>query len=297
MKKWTSVLLMMLLVLSMVGCTAKASEAPAEVVEAPEVTAPETEVEKTEAEASVIILATTTSTENSGLLDYILPVFTEKTGVSVKVVAVGTGKALQMGVDGDADVLLTHAKTSEMVLIEDGFALTRNDVMYNDFVLVGPKADGAKTKELAPGNIVEALDLLRNSSEKFVSRGDDSGTHKKELSLWNELSFEPSGEFYISAGKGMGDVLLMADEVQGYAMTDRATYLSMQDKLELEILVEGDSRLFNQYGVLKLNGELHTHINSDGADKFIAWLLEDETKTLIEEFGVEKFGQSLFMPN
>lgn len=296
MKKITSVLLMMLLVLSMVGCTAKASEAPVEVTEEVEVVLEET-AEETEKVESEIILATTTSTENSGLLDYILPVFTEKTGVSVKVVAVGTGKALQMGVDGDADVLLTHAKASEMVLIEDGFALTRSDVMYNDFVLVGPLADGAKTKEISPDNIVNALDLIRNSSEKFVSRGDDSGTHKKELSLWKELDFEPSGDFYISAGKGMGDVLLMADEVQGYAMTDRATYLSMKDKLDLEILVEGDSRLFNQYGVLKLNDEIHTHINSDGADQFIAWLLEDDTKTLIEGFGVEKFGQSLFMPN
>jgi len=297
MKKLTSVLLMMILVLSIVGCSAKVSEAPKKIEQSPELDVEEITSEETEIEESVIILATTTSTENSGLLDYILPVFTEKTGVIVKVVAVGTGKALQMGVDGDADVLLTHDKTSEMLLIEDGFALIRNDVMYNDFILVGPKADGAKTKELAADNIVDALDLLRNSSEKFVSRGDDSGTHKKELSLWNELSFEASGNFYISAGKGMGDVLLMADEVQGYALTDRATFLSMQDKLDLDILVEGDSKLFNQYGVLKLNDELHTHINSDGADKFIAWLLEDDTKELIKGFGVEEFGQSLFMPN
>ncbi|MGB3368874.1 MAG: substrate-binding domain-containing protein [Acidaminobacteraceae bacterium] len=297
MKKLTSVLLMMLLVLSIVGCSAKVSEAPADIEQSLELDVEKTSDDQTKIEESVIILATTTSTENSGLLDYILPVFTEKTGVSVKVVAVGTGKALQMGVDGDADVLLTHAKTSELVLIEDGFALTRNDVMYNDFVLVGPKTDGAKTKEIAPDNIVNALDLIRNSSEKFVSRGDDSGTHKKELSLWNDLSFEPSGDFYISAGKGMGDVLLMADEVKGYALTDRATFLSMQDKLDLDILVEGDSKLFNQYGVLKLNNELYTHINSDGADKFIAWLLEDDTKVLIQGFGVEEFGQSLFMPN
>lgn len=297
MKKLTNLLLMMILIMTMVGCSAGASEAPIELAEAPETVVEEVVNEDTKVEASEIILATTTSTENSGLLDYILPVFTEKTGVSVKVVAVGTGKALQMGVDGDADVLLTHAKASEMLLIEDGFAVTRSDVMYNDFVLVGPSADLAKTKEISPDNIVDALDLIRNSSEKFVSRGDDSGTHKKELSLWKELDFEPAGDFYISAGKGMGDVLLMADEVQAYAMTDRATYLSMQDKLELDILVEGDSRLFNQYGVLKLNDEIHTHINSDGADKFIAWLLEDETKKLIEGFGVDKFGQSLFMPN
>lgn len=296
MKKITSILLIMLLMMSVVGCTAKASDAPVEQTNDQEVTEGSTSTETT-TEKSTIILATTTSTENSGLLDYILPVFTEKTGVEVKVVAVGTGKALQMGVDGEADVLLTHAKASELKLIEDGDALTRNELMYNDFVLVGPKDDGAKTKEISADNIVNALDLIRNSSEKFVSRGDDSGTHKKELSLWKELSFEPSGDFYISAGKGMGDVLLMADEVQGYTLTDRATYLSMKDKLDLEILVEGDSKLFNQYGVLKLNDEIHTHINSDGADKFIAWLLEDETKELIKEFGVEKFGQSLFMPN
>lgn len=243
-----------------------------------------------------IILSTTTSTENSGLLDAILPVFKEQTNIDVKVVAVGTGKALQMGRDGEADVLLVHAKPSEETFVSENHGVERFDVMYNDFVIVGPESDPAGLKEYA-SNVVEALKKLNSSSEKFISRGDDSGTHKKEKSLWTSAEITPEGDNYISAGKGMGDVIQMTDEMQGYTMSDRATFLSMSDKIDLKVIVEGDEILFNQYGVIAVNPEKNDKINSKGADEFIKWLLSEETQKLISEFGVEKFGQPLFVPN
>ncbi|MCT4660262.1 MAG: substrate-binding domain-containing protein [Tissierellales bacterium] len=247
-------------------------------------------------ENTSIILSTTTSTENSGLLDAILPVFKEQTNIDVKVVAVGTGKALQMGRDGEADVLLVHAKPSEETFVSENHGVERFDVMYNDFVIVGPESDPAGLKEYA-SNVVEALKKLNSSGEKFISRGDDSGTHKKEKSLWASAEITPEGDNYISAGKGMGDVIQMTDEMQGYTMSDRATFLSMSDKIDLKVIVEGDEILFNQYGVIAVNPEKNDKINSKGADEFIKWLLSEETQKLISEFGVEKFGQPLFVPN
>ncbi|PAB59981.1 tungsten ABC transporter substrate-binding protein [Anaeromicrobium sediminis] len=248
-------------------------------------------------EKASIILATTTSTENSGLLDNILPDFTEKAGIDVKVVAVGTGKALQMGRDGEADVLLVHAKSSEEKFVSEGHGVNRSDVMYNDFIIIGPKDDPAKLKEKCPNDVIGALKNIMDSESKFVSRGDDSGTHKKEKKFWTEASVEPSGDWYVSAGKGMGDVIQMTNELQGYTMSDRATYLSMKDKLDLEILVEGDSKLFNQYGVIPVNPDKNEKINKAGADEFVKWILSEETQKLIGEFGKEKFGQPLFIPN
>jgi tungstate transport system substrate-binding protein len=247
-------------------------------------------------ENTSIILSTTTSTENSGLLDAILPVFKEQTNIDVKVVAVGTGKALQMGRDGEADVLLVHAKPSEETFVSENHGVERFDVMYNDFVIVGPESDPAGLKEYA-SNVVEALKKLNSSGEKFISRGDDSGTHKKEKSLWASAEITPEGDNYISAGKGMGDAIQMTDEMQGYTMSDRATFLSMSDKIDLKVIVEGDEILFNQYGVIAVNPEKNDKINSKGADEFIKWLLSEETQKLISEFGVEKFGQPLFVPN
>ena len=244
-----------------------------------------------------IILATTTSTENSGLLDYILPNFKEKTGIEAKVVAVGTGKALQMGKDGEADVLLVHAKPSEEEFVAEGHGTERYDVMYNDFVLIGPKDDPGKVSQKSPKDIVKTFTTINNGEYKFVSRGDDSGTHKKEKSFWKEAGIDPQGDWYISAGKGMGDVIQMADEMQAYTMSDRATYLSMKDKLQLEILVEGDSKLFNQYGVIPVNPDKNDKINNKGARAFIEWLLAEETQNIIGEFGKDKFGQPLFVPN
>lgn len=248
-------------------------------------------------EDRTLILATTTSTQNSGLLDAIIPVFEEKTGITCKVVAVGTGKALQMGRDGEADVLLVHAKSSEEKFIEEKHGLKRFDVMYNDFVILGPKSDPIKIKEKAPKNIADGFKLISKGEVKFISRGDDSGTHKKEKKLWQSIDYSPKGDWYIEAGKGMGDVIQMCDEVMGYTMSDRATYLSMQDKIDLEILLEGDDILFNQYGVIAVNPDKNESINKEEAESFIKWLLADDTQSMIGEFGKDKFGQALFVPN
>lgn len=249
-----------------------------------------------EVEKKEIILSTTTSTENSGLLDFILPDFKEKTGIEVKVVAVGTGNAIQMGEDGEADVLLVHAKASEEEFVKAGHGLERFDVMYNDFIIIGPEDDPAGISE-TPNDVEAALKKIMDSGSNFVSRGDDSGTHKKELQLWADAGLEPQGDWYVEAGQGMGDTIQMAEEMLGYTLADRATYLSMSEDIELKILVEGDERLFNQYGVIAVNPEKNDMINAEGAQAFIEWLLSDETQDLIKEFGVEEFGQSLFIPN
>ncbi len=302
MKKLMSLILVLLLAVGMMAGCAKAPE-PVEEKAVDQAEAPAQEAEAEEpaqeeavAEGTSIILSTTTSTENSGLLAYILPDFTEKTGIEVKVVAVGTGKALQMGRDGEADVLLVHAKPSEEEFVAEGHSAARFDVMYNDFVILGPKDDPAGLKEDA-SEIVPAFEKLYASEFSFVSRGDDSGTHKKEKSLWAAAGIEPEGDKYISAGKGMGDVIQMTDELQAYTMSDRATYLSMSDNLDLNVIVEGDPILFNQYGVMAVNPDKNDAINSAGAQAFIDWILSSETQELISGFGVEKFGQPLFVPN
>lgn len=289
-KTLTYVLLLLLILVTMSGCAPK-TEAP---VEAPaETPAQEPETEPEPAAEKSIILATTTSTQDSGLLDFLLPIFTEETGIEVKTIAVGTGNALQMGRDGEADVLLVHAKADELKLVEEGHGTVRHDVMYNDFVLVGP-ADG----EITYGNDIDAaLAEINEKGLQFVSRGDDSGTHKKELGLWKALSIEPAGEWYIEAGAGMGDVLKIADEKQGYTLTDRATYLALKDTLQLEVVVEGDEGLFNQYGVIPVNPNKGDMINEAGALKFMDWLISEEGQELISQFGVEKYGEPLFIPN
>lgn len=244
-----------------------------------------------------IILSTTTSTQDSGLLDYLLPIFTEDTGIEVKVIAVGTGKALQMGKDGDADILLVHAKTSEEEFVAEGHGLERKDVMYNDFILVGPEDDPLKLKENHPNDIIGGLTTIAEAQFKFVSRGDDSGTHKKELGLWSIAGIEPQGDWYISAGSGMGDVLKIASEKQGYTLTDRATYLNLRDTLDLEIIIEKDDNMFNQYGIIPVNPEKNENINAEGAKAFMDWILSEKGQELIGEYGVEKFGMPLFIPN
>jgi tungstate transport system substrate-binding protein len=305
MKRKVSVWLMVLLVVGLlVGCTGASGQEAAELEPTAQVETTETVVEEAAAESTEtpvvatdsIILSTTTSTENSGLLAYILPNFTEKTGIEVKVVAVGTGKALQMGMDGEADVLLVHAKPSEETFVAEGHGVERFDVMYNDFVIIGPDADPADLRATG-AEIVPSFKKIFESQATFVSRGDDSGTHKKEKSLWTAAGLTPEGDSYVSAGKGMGDVIQMADEMQAYTMSDRATYLSMSDKLDLKILVEGDPILFNQYGVIAVNPDKNELINNTGANAFIEWLLSAETQEMISGFGVEEFGQPLFVPN
>lgn len=284
------VLIVVLVLFIFSGCAINSADKPSETtIEA--TTSPVPTAQKP------IILSTTTSTENSGLLEAILPDFTSKTGIEVKVIAVGSGKAIQLGVDGEADVLLVHAKASEDQFVADGYGVERFDVMYNDFVLVGPKSDEAGIKAAAGKDVLKSFEMINQDKVKFVSRGDDSGTHKKELEYWKAINVEPSGDHYISAGKGMGDVLLMASEMQAYTLTDRATYLSMMDNLELEIIVEGDALMFNQYGVIAVNPDKNNLVNNTGANAFIDWILSQETQELISKFGVEEFGQSLFYPN
>lgn len=295
MKRVLSLLMVVMLIgAGLLGCSQQDAE-PVEASE-PVVESVESESDETTDLGESIILSTTTSTENSGLLDYILPDFTVKTGVEVKVVAVGTGKALQMGMDGEADVLLVHAKPAEEKFIAEGHGVERFDVMYNDFVIIGPEsdpADLASTKEDVKASFIK----LNDTQASFVSRGDDSGTHKKEKALWESAGITPEGDAYISAGKGMGDVIQMTNEMQAYTMSDRATYLSMSDTLDLKVVVEGDPILFNQYGVMAVNPDKNDQINNAGANAFIEWLLSEETQELIAGYGVEEFGQPLFIPN
>ena len=309
MKKILSLMMVLLLAIGMVGCTPK-TETPEDkpAVDTPSIEEPGDDVaeegeeaEEPAKENGTIILSTTTSTEDSGLLAFLLPKFTEETGIEVKTVAVGTGKALQMGRDGEADVLLVHAKDSELELVADGAGTERLDVMYNDFVLVGPKDDPAALKTNSPEDIKMALKTISDEKAEFVSRGDDSGTHKKELKIWEAAEVTPSGEWYVEAGSGMGDVLKMADEKQAYTITDRATYLSMKDDLDLIIVTEGDENLLNQYGVIPVNpevlGDKADQINNEGALTFMNWLVSEEGQALIKEFGVEEYGEPLFIPN
>ncbi|MEN1759697.1 MULTISPECIES: substrate-binding domain-containing protein [Anoxynatronum] len=245
-----------------------------------------------------MILSTTTSTENSGLLDFILPDFESTYEIDVKVVAVGSGAALQMGADGEADVLLAHAKAREEELVADGHGLERFDVMYNDFIIVGPPDDPAGLMDAAAGDVLAGLTLISEKEGTFVSRGDDSGTHIMEVNLWKEIGLEePDASWYISAGQGMGDVIQMANELEGYTLTDRATYLSMLGSIDLVIAVEGDPKLFNQYGVIAVNPDKGDHINYAAAARFVDWILSSETQELISQFGVEEFGAPLFFPN
>jgi tungstate transport system substrate-binding protein len=286
---------------------AAATEAPV-VTEAPAVTEAPTPI-ATEAPAETaaateaaggedpLILATTTSTEDSGLLDYLLPIFEEQFGVSVDVIAVGTGQALQLGEDGNADVLLVHARAREDEFMAAGHGVRREDVMYNDFIIVGPEADPAGIKGMT--SATEAFQKIADSEASFISRGDDSGTHTKELSIWKAAGIEePSGDWYVSAGQGMGEVLTMSAEQQGYTLSDRATYLARsQEGLELVILVEGDKALFNPYGVIAVNPDKNPNIKADLANEFIDWIISVPTQEQIGQFGVDEFGQSLFVPD
>lgn len=283
-KKWISVMLLCTVALMLLaGCGGSPKE--------------EKEDEQQAAEPKgKIILATTTSTQDSGLLEYLLPEFTKDSGYDVDTIAVGTGKALQMGVDGEADVLLVHARPSEDEFMANGDGTLRYDVMYNDFILVGPTTDPADVK--ACNNIIaDSLAAIANSESEFVSRGDDSGTHKKELTIWKAAGIEPAGDWYISAGSGMGDVLKMADEKQAYTISDRATYLSMKDDLELEILCEKDTDMLNPYGVITVDPAKNDKINAEGAKAFADWLVSERGQQLIGEFGVEEYGMALFTPD
>ncbi len=245
------------------------------------------------AQAEPIVMASTTSTEQSGLFAHLLPAFTQATGVQVKVVALGTGQAIDMGRRGDADILFVHDQAAEEKLVAEGFALKRFAVMYNDFVLVGPAADPAKTRGK---DIAAALAKLSAANTAFVSRGDKSGTHAAELRFWKLTPTpEAKGSGYKECGCGMGQALNMASANGAYVLTDRGTWLSFKNRGELAVLVEGDSRLFNQYGVMVVNPAKHPHVKAADAQKFVDWVTSAPGQAVVAAYKID--GQQLFFPN
>ncbi len=242
---------------------------------------------------SRIRLATTTSTQNSGLMEYLLPEFKKDSTIEVQVIAVGTGKALRLGREGDVDIVLVHARNAEQDFVDAGYGVERFGVMYNDFVLIGPHDDPAHIA--SSQSVTEALNKIRRSKSAFISRGDDSGTHKKELFLWNMIDYSPQGEWYKSVGQGMGKVIQIANELGAYTMTDRGTWLAYMSKSNLTLLYQGDPPLFNPYGIIAVNPERHAHTNYAGASSLISWLISAKGQRLIGEFKVH--GEQLFIPS
>ena len=248
-----------------------------------------------QAQQKFITVASTTSTEQSGLFKHLLPAFERKTGIQVRVVALGTGQALDMGKRGDADVAFVHDKAAEEKMVAEGFFVERREVMYNDFIVVGPKSDPAKAKG---SNVVAALKQIADAKAPFASRGDKSGTHSAELRLWKEAGVDPQqgkGSWYRETGSGMGPTLNTASGMNAYALTDRGTWLSFKNRGELAILVEGDRRLFNQYGVMLINPAKHPHVKKAEGMTFIDWVTSPEGQKTIADYTID--GEQLFFPN
>jgi tungstate transport system substrate-binding protein len=242
-----------------------------------------------------LILATTTSTVDTGLLDVLVPIFEKQTSYRVKTISAGTGQALAMGEKGEADVLLVHAPEAEKKLVDGGQATNYQLVMHNDFVIVGPASDPAGIKGKASG---DAFKAITEKEATFVSRGDDSGTHKKELSIWKKAEIDPKGKkWYQESGQGMGATLLMTSEKQAYTLTDRGTYLAQKANLKSDILSEGDKSLLNIYHVMQVNPEKFTKVNGPGGKAFVEFMITPETQKIIGSFGKEKYGQPLFFPD
>lgn len=243
-----------------------------------------------------IIVQSTTSTQNSGLFEHILPSFTKKTGIDVRVVAVGTGQALKNAENGDGDVVLVHSKPDEEKFVADGWGVKRHDVMYNDYVIVGPAEDTAKIAGLK--DAAEGLKRIAEEQAPFASRADESGTHKAELNLWRDAGVDPkpaSGKWYLETGSGMGATLNTAVGKQAYALTDRGTWLAFANKSDFKVLVEGDPKLFNQYGVMLVNPAKHSKVKAKGGQAFIDWLTSSEGQAAIASFKIG--GEQLFFPN
>ncbi|WP_269585806.1 extracellular solute-binding protein [Roseibium sp. Sym1] len=248
------------------------------------------------AEDKFIVVQSTTSTQNSGLFDYLLPKFQEKTGIEVRVVAVGTGQAIKNAANGDGDVLFVHSKPSEEKFVADGLGVARSDVMYNDFVIVGPADDPAGVA--GSGDVAASLKKIAEAEAPFASRGDDSGTHKAELRLWKAAGIDPtaaSGDWYRETGSGMGATLNTGTGMGAYIMTDRATWIAFGNKGDYQIAVQGDDKMFNQYGVILVNPEAHPHVKAEMGQEFIDWLLSKEGQKAIADYEVD--GQQLFFPN
>jgi tungstate transport system substrate-binding protein len=249
-----------------------------------------------QADDNFIIVQSTTSTQNSGLFEHILPTFTEKTGIDVRVVAVGTGQALKNAENGDGDVVLVHSKRDEEKFVADGWSVKRHDVMYNDYVIVGPAEDPAKIAGLK--DAAEGLKRIAEAQAPFASRADESGTHKAELKLWRDAGVDPkpaSGEWYLETGSGMGATLNTAVGKQAYALTDRGTWLSFANKGDFEVLVEGDPKLFNQYGAILVNPDKHIKVKAKEGQAFIDWLTGSEGQAAIASYKID--GEQLFFPN
>lgn len=301
--KWLAALLAAVLCIGLTACGNKETAAP-EPEEPAEVSQPEEAQPEAEPEAESkveekgrLMMATTTSTEDTGLLDYLKPLFLEDTGWDLQWTAVGTGEALKMGENGDVDVVLVHAKASEEEFIENGYGVERFPVMYNDFVVVGPAEPIAKSDD-----IESVFKQIIEEKLPFVSRGDDSGTDKKEKKIWTNLELDTSANpNYVESGQGMGATITMADEQQAYCLTDRGTWLKQKKdatlNIELDIVCEGSKDLLNQYGVIAVNPEKYPELNNEGANDFIEWICSDKVQKLIAEYGVAEYGQALFTPN
>ncbi|SEF96549.1 tungstate transport system substrate-binding protein [Caloramator fervidus] len=246
--------------------------------------------------SQTITLATTTSLQDSGLLDSLIPEFEKDTGIKVKVIARGTGEALEIAKRGDADLLFVHSKEKEEEFIKRGYGLKRIEIMYNDFLIVGPPRDPANIKNLAYNDPIKAFKLIYENKAKFISRGDESGTHQREKKIWQEANIDQKWENYIDSGLGMGQVLNMASEKGAYTLTDRATYITMKNSLNLDVLSQNSSLLINQYSIVLLNPN-KIHHNYDLAKKFVDWILSDKGQKIIKEYGLDKYGQPLFNLN
>jgi len=253
-------------------------------------------LKKPDASNKSLILATTTSTQDSGLLDYLLPLFEKDTGITVKAISVGTGAAIKMGSDGEADVMLVHAKNLELGAMKAGDAISRHELMYNDFIIVGPADDPAGVKA-ACNKTLDALKAIYKAGSAFISRGDKSGTDTLEKSLWKAAGITPDPKHYLEAATGMLATLTIAEQKNGYTITDRATYLKNKDKLSLAVLCEGDGALLNQYSVMVVNPNKNDKINVLAAMQFSDWLISDKGQRIINEYGVADYGHPLFYAN
>jgi len=285
MKKILAIVLALIIAAGLVSCGAKQETAPeSSSLQESEVPTPEN---------PVIRLSTTTSVNDSGLLPYLLPAFEAKTGYKVEVQSAGTGAAIQKAIDGNADVILVHAKASEEEFIDGGYGIERLPFMYNYFVIVGPKNDPAGVKGSA--DAAEAFAKIKDSESRFVSRGDESGTHKAELKIWGDNAPDAATDsWYISAGQGMGACLTMASEQKAYCLTDKATFLSMQSELDLDIVLAEGEDMKNTYSLIAVNPEKIDGLNTEGAKAFIDWMLGDEAKALIAKYGEAEYGTALF---
>jgi tungstate transport system substrate-binding protein len=246
------------------------------------------------AQSTTVILSTTTSTQDSGLLDTLVPLFEKKTGLTVKTISVGTGQALALAARAEADVALVHAPSLERKYVEEGKMQNRRLVMYNDFVIIGPEDDPAKIKGMPKA--VEALKRIAETQSRFVSRGDKSGTHLLELGLWKQAGVEPTGAWYIESGQGMGQTLGIANDRRAYTITDRGTWLAFQKRISLPILVEKDKPLLNIYSVMEVNSANGPRVNVAGGKAFADFVMAPDTQAVIKTFGVDKYGQPLFVP-